>query len=113
MLIVARRNDRCALSHPLLELTMPKPIEVYENPGAYWRPITTKQDSDFEDQHFDRNEAGRPEAAGHLSSGKLHEIIARAKEISAFANTNPDGGLLVIGVSTTGEVKGLSHVNDA
>jgi predicted HTH transcriptional regulator len=92
---------------------MPKPIEVYENPGAYWHLITTNQDRDFEDQHFDRKEAGRPEAAGHLSSGKLHEIIVKAKEtISAFANTNPDGGLLVIGVSTTGEVKGLSHVND-
>ena len=93
---------------------MPTPIEVYENPASYWHLITARQDGDFEDQHFDRKEAGRPEAAGHLSSGKLHEIIARAKEtISALANTNPDGGLLVIGVSTTGEVKGLSHVNDA
>lgn len=93
---------------------MPKPIEIYENPGAYWHLITAAKDVDFEDQHFDRKEAGRPDAAGHLPSGKLTEIITHAKEtISAFANANRDGGLLVIGVSTTGEVKGLSHLNDS
>jgi len=93
---------------------MSKPIEVYENPGAYWHLITTAMDVDFEDQHFDRKEAGRPDPAGHLPSGKLAEIITQAKEtISAFANANRDGGLLVIGVSTTGDVKGLSHLNDS
>jgi len=50
---------------------MPKPIEIYENPGAYWHLITAAKDVDFEDQHFDRKEAGRPDAAGHLPSGKL------------------------------------------
>ena len=93
---------------------MPKPIEIYENPSAYWHLITAARDVDFEDQHFDRKEAGRPDLAGHLPSGKLTEIITQAKEtISAFANANRDGGLLVIGVSTTGDVKGLSHLNDS
>jgi predicted HTH transcriptional regulator len=92
---------------------VPKPIEIFENPGAYWHLITTAQDVDFEDQHFDRKEAGRPDPAGHLPSSKLTEIIAQAKEtISAFANANRDGGLLVLGVSAAGEVKGLAHLND-
>src|SRR5438309_8977809 len=93
---------------------MPKPVELYENPSAYWHLITSPTDVEFEDQHFDRKEAGRLDAAGHLPSGKLSEIITQAKEtISAFANANRDGGLLVIGVSKTGEVKGLSHLNDS
>jgi predicted HTH transcriptional regulator len=92
---------------------MPKPIEVYENPNVYWSLITAIEDIDFEDQHFDRKEAGRPETDGHLSSQKLSEIIQQTKEtISAFANSNKDGGLIVIGVSKKGEVKGLSHLTD-
>ena len=84
---------------------MPKPIEIYDNPGAYWHLITTAKDVDFEDQHFDRKEAGRPDPVGNFSSNKLSEIIAHVKEtISAFANTNRDGGLLVVGVSKNGEV---------
>jgi len=52
---------------------VPKPIEIYENPGAYWHLITTAQDIDFEDQHFDRKEAGRPDPAGHFPE----EILKR------------------------------------
>ncbi|HEV2989768.1 MAG TPA: RNA-binding domain-containing protein, partial [Candidatus Angelobacter sp.] len=97
----------------MIGIRVPKPIEIFENPGAYWHLITTARDVDFEDQHFDRKEAGRPDHAGHLPSGKLAEIITQTKEtISAFANANRDGGLLVIGVSTSGEIKGLSHLND-
>src|SRR5205823_13537154 len=33
--------------------------------------------------------------------------------VSAFANTNPEGGLLVVGVSKTGEVRGINHLRDA
>jgi len=93
---------------------MPKPIEVYDNPNTHWSLITAEKDIDFEDQHFDRKETGRPESDGHLASGKLSDLIQHAKEtISAFANTNQDGGLLVVGVSTTGCVKGLLHLSDA
>jgi hypothetical protein len=93
---------------------MPKPIEVYENPDAYWSLITAIEDIEFEDQHFDRKEGGRPETDGHLGSNKLSEIIQQTKEtISAFANSNKDGGLIVIGISKTGGVKGLSHLTFA
>lgn len=92
---------------------MPKPIEVYESPNAYWSLITADTDTESEGQHFDRKEAGKPDATGHLSSNKLSEIIQQTKEtISAFANTNKDGGLIVIGISKKGEVKGLSHLSD-
>src|SRR5690348_8026862 len=92
---------------------MPKPLDVYENPNAYWTLITAKTDSDFEDQHFDRKEAGRLNPSGSLPSGTIGEVIEHAKAtISAFANTNRDGGLLVLGVSKIGEVRGLSHLSD-
>lgn len=92
---------------------MPRPIDVYDDPNGHWNLITSGNDTEFEDQHFDRKEAGLPADDGHLSSSKLSEIIHHAKEtISAFANSNQDGGLLVIGVSKTGSVKGLNHLTD-
>jgi predicted HTH transcriptional regulator len=93
---------------------MPRPLDLYDNPNAYWHLITAARDVDFEDQHFDRKEAARTESDGHLASSRLSELIQHAREtISAFANTNPDGGVLVLGVSGKGEVKGLSHLNDS
>src|SRR5258708_6449598 len=93
---------------------MPRPLDVYNDPVSHWTLITAENDADFEDQHFDRKEAGIPGDDGHISSNKLSEIIQHVKEtISAFANTNQDGGLLVIGVSKTGCVRGLSHLTDS
>lgn len=93
---------------------MPAPLNLYDNPTDYWHLITTAKDVDFEDQHFDRKEAARPESDGHLASSKLTDLIQHAKEtISAFANANLQGGVLVLGVSSKGEVKGLSHLNDS
>ena len=98
----------------VIEPLIPKSIEVFDNPGAYWDFITASRDVDFEGQHFDRKEAGRPDQAGNLSSSKLTELIEHARAtISAYANANREGGLLVFGVSTAGEVKGLSHLKDA
>ena len=92
---------------------MPNPLDVYEDPTAYWALITAQTDGEFEGQHFDRKEAGRLNASGSLPSGTISEIIEHAKAtISAFANTNRDGGLLVLGVSKTGEVRGMSHLSD-
>src|SRR4030088_279234 len=93
---------------------MPKPLDIYNDPNAHWELITATNDADFEDQHYDRKEAGIPGDDGHIASNKLSDIIQHAKEaISAFANTNPDGGLLIIGVAKTGSIKGLSHLTDS
>ncbi len=93
---------------------MPKPLEVFENPDHHWSLLSSSQDVELEDQHFDRKEAGTPDSNGKVSSSQISSLIDHAKAtISAFANENRDGGLLVLGISKTGEVKGLSHLTDA
>lgn len=89
------------------------PREVFEAPGKHWAFLTAKSDQDFEGQYFDRKEAGRPGSHGTVPNAALdsvrEEIIST---VSAFANKNVEGGLLVLGISSTGEVKGLGHLNE-
>lgn len=92
---------------------MPNPKEVFDHHENYWSFITAPSDDDFEGQHFDRKEAGRIGENGLVNRTELSGLIEQLKEcISAFANANRDGGLLVIGVSSSGEVKGTHHLNE-
>jgi predicted HTH transcriptional regulator len=95
--------------------SMPTPRQVYDNPTAYWSFLTAERDIDFEGQHFERKEAGRAGQHGTVSKGDLkrlrHEEIAPT--ISAFANSNRDGGLLVLGVASDGSVAGLQHLDES
>jgi predicted HTH transcriptional regulator len=93
-------------------MTAPKPKQVYDNPDAYWGFVTVTTDSSFEGQHFDRKEAGRPQADGTAHNAKLSGVRNQIEEcVSAFANAT--GGLLVLGVSSTGVVAGLQHLNES
>ncbi|MEI9980441.1 MAG: RNA-binding domain-containing protein [Edaphobacter sp.] len=93
---------------------MPKPLEVFENPDLFWPLLSSRQDVELEDQHFDRKEAGTPDSNGNVSSSQISSLVDQLKAtVSAFANENRDGGLLVVGISKTGEIKGLSHLSDA
>jgi hypothetical protein len=90
---------------------MPDPKEVFTNPDQYWEFITSNSDSDFEGQYFDRKEAGRLDSSGNVSSSQLDKIREQITEcVSAFANCNKLGGLLVLGISSQGEVKGINHL---
>ena len=93
---------------------MPTPHEVFDDPMAHWAFITVTTDTDFEGQYFDRKEVGRPSVGmSVLSSGQMRGIMDHVKEtVSAFANVNKNGGLLVIGISKTGEVPGINHLTD-
>jgi predicted HTH transcriptional regulator len=92
---------------------MPKPFEVFEEPDRYWTLLTSSRDVDLEDQFFDRKEAGTVEASGSVPKNQISNLIDHLKAtISAFANENREGGLLVLGISKTGEVKGLTHLSD-
>lgn len=89
------------------------PKEVFDNPQQYWNFLTTFSDDDFEGQHFDRKEASRTDESGSVKGNKISNLVDQIKEcVSAFANANKDGGLLVIGISKRGEVKGVNHLND-
>jgi hypothetical protein len=93
-------------------MTAPKPKQVYDDPDAYWDFVTVTTDATFEGQHFDRKEAGRPEADGTTHNSKLGGVRNQIEEcVSAFANAT--GGLLVLGISSNGAVAGLRHLNES
>jgi predicted HTH transcriptional regulator len=91
---------------------MPDPREVFEHPAGHWSFLTAPDDTQFEGQYFDRKEAGRarPNAPHKVDLDSAMENIKAC--ISAFANTNKSGSLLVIGISSKGEVKGINHLSD-
>ncbi len=92
---------------------MPTPKEVFENYQQHWNFITVNSDDDFEGQHFDRKEI--PTGLNGLvdkNDLKRFKTERVAACISAFANSNRNGGLLVIGVSKTGEIKGINHLSE-
>jgi len=94
-------------------MARPSPREVYDDPKAFWTFLTQARDEDFEGQHFDRKEAGRPQASGGVNSttlDNLRELVI--KTVSAFANRNQEGGLLVLGITSKGEVSGIDHLTE-
>ncbi len=94
-------------------MAKPSPRQVFDDPAAHWAFLTQPTDDDFEGQHFDRKEVGRLEADGTISRKSLDGIreLVR-KTLSAFANSNKEGGLLVLGISSTGEVMGIDHLSE-
>jgi predicted HTH transcriptional regulator len=90
------------------------PREVFDNPQQHWNFLTASSDEHFEGQHFDRKEACRPDENGLVKGNHVSRLAGQITEcISAFANTNKVGGLLVLGIDQSGRVKGINHLNDA
>ena len=90
---------------------MPDYKSVYDDPERHLNFITVADDNVFEGQHFDRKEALRADANGALTGQecrKIKELIEST--MSAFANA--DGGVLVLGVTNTGEIAGLDHASE-
>jgi predicted HTH transcriptional regulator len=91
----------------------PFPRQVFDDPQAAWDFLTQPTDDGFEGQHFDRKEAGRLKGGISLSKSDLEgvkELII--KTVSAFANSNVEGGLLVLGISSKGDVCGIDHLSE-
>lgn len=94
-------------------MSRPSPRQVFDNPQEAWDFLTQPTDDGFEGQHFDRKEAGRPQGGPVISKNaleRLRELVT--KTVSAFANRNAEGGLLVLGISSNGEVFGIDHLNE-
>ena len=85
------------------------PKTVFDSPDDHWTLITAPRDTDFEGQHFDRKAIPH----GPVTASQLHRLIEHiAATVSAFANHNRQGGLLVIGVNSTGDVIGTAHLSE-
>ena len=83
---------------------MPTPKEVFDNPLQY---LDFLQSADFERQYFDRKEV-RTTPQNQISTLKKN-----IKEcISAFANWNKIGGLLALGITNDGTLKGTQNANE-
>ncbi len=92
---------------------MPTPREVFDHPEQYWGFLTAATDIEFEGQYFDRKEVGQPGTSGKASDSRISDLKKQLQEcISAFANANKSGGLLVVGISKTGEVAGIDHLTE-
>ena len=93
---------------------MPNPKEVFENYQEHWNFITANSDDDFEGQNFDRKEVPPIGPDGQVDGNafkrfKTEKVVAC---ISAFANRSRKGGLLVLGISSIGEIKGIEHLDE-
>ncbi len=89
------------------------PLEIFQGPSGHLSLLTTPTDDEFEHQHFDRKEAGRNSPGMKLSSAQLDKVRDEITEcVSAFANSNRVGGLLVLGISSRGEIKGIDHLSE-
>ena len=83
---------------------MPTPKEVFDNPLQY---LEFLQSADFEGQYFERKEVRID------TSNQINTLKDKIKQcISAFANSNRAGGLLILGVADDGAIKGTQHVDE-
>ena len=90
---------------------MPHLDDVFNRPDQHWEFITSRNDSQIEGQHFDRKQAGLIGDNGTVtpsSVSKLQEEIIEC--VSAFANH--EGGLIIVGVSKTGDITGITHLQE-
>jgi predicted HTH transcriptional regulator len=89
------------------------PRHVFDDPQPAWAFLTQPTDDGFEGQHFERKETGRSQGGGPISKTTVNgvrELVT--KTVSAFANSNSEGGLLVLGISSHGEVLGIDHLDE-
>lgn len=93
-------------------VTRPDYRAVYRDPDSYLDFIEGRHDNDFEGQHYERKQVGRNDGATRVSKSQFNDFVSKvAKTMSGFANAS--GGLLIVGVSSNGEVLGIDHLSDS
>ncbi len=83
---------------------MPNPKEIFDNPLQY---LDFLQSEGFEGQYFDRKEV-RVDTRNQINTLKARIVEC----VSAFANSNRAGGLLVLGIANDGTIKGPQPVDE-
>lgn len=90
-----------------------QPKAVFDNPGKYWDFLTVESDDEIEGQYFDRKEVGRPREKGFVRGKSVRKVKEKLQRcISAFANANPEGGLLILGISSDGNIRGTNQLTE-
>ena len=83
---------------------MPTPKEVFDNPLQY---LDFLQSANFEGQYFERKEVRID------TSNQINTLKDKIKQcISAFANSNRAGGLLILGIADDGTIKGTQRIDE-
>ncbi len=83
---------------------MPNPKDVFDYPLEY---LDFLQSDKFERQKFDWKEVRTD------NNSQIKTLKDKIKQcISAFANRNREGGLLVLGIADDGTIKGTQHVDE-
>ena len=91
---------------------MPDPRKVYEDPSSYLEFLTSGSDDKFESQHFERKEVSRNNI--DVTPSELNNVRnGITKTVSAFANSNTEGGLLVLGIASNGTISGIDHLSES
>ena len=94
-------------------MPLPNPRDVFDDPASHWAFLTTPKDDDFEGKHFDRKQAGQIQSGGGIDKRDLDNVRKLVtKTVSAFANSNREGGLLVLGVNSSGVIEGIDHLSE-
>lgn len=89
------------------------PKEIFDDPSRFVSLLTAPSDSVAERQFLDRKEAPRTDGRGAVTKRHLDTFVDQVIEtVSAFANANRSGGLLVVGISKTGEIVGIDHLGE-
>ena len=82
---------------------MATPKDVFDHPLEH---LDFLQSADFEGQCFDRMEV-------RIGKNQIRELKDSIKPcLSAFANTNEEGGLVVLGIADDGTIKETQHVDE-
>ena len=94
-------------------MPMPSPRQVFDDPPSHWVFLTQGSDDEFEGQHFDRKETGQTGVDATTLRNQLRNVRDEIKAtISAFANRNVEGGLLLLGIASHGTVSGIDHLTE-
>jgi len=91
---------------------MISPKQVFDNPSEFHEFFSVTSDDQFEGQHFERKEIIF-ESVPTKQSERLKSVrTGITKTISAFANTNVEGGLLILGISSDGTITGIDRLSE-
>ncbi|MEL6996531.1 MAG: RNA-binding domain-containing protein [Pseudomonadota bacterium] len=85
---------------------------VFQDPDAHRAFLCVEDDGKIEGQHFDRKQAGEVNETGEAITNSGFDRVQKLveKTMSGFANAS--GGLLIIGISKTGETIGIDHLSE-